>query len=153
VNGKVIDNVEITHGYAILRRRWKSGDLVQLSLDMPVQQITANPNVAADKGRAALQRGPIVYCFEGTDNGTAVQNLIIPPGAEFMPEFRSNLLGGVAILSGNATALLKDRSNPATQLPMKVTAIPYFANANRGTCPMQVWMSQNNDAAKAQNQE
>ncbi|HEY3855880.1 MAG TPA: beta-L-arabinofuranosidase domain-containing protein [Verrucomicrobiae bacterium] len=153
VNGKVIDNVEINRDYASLRRRWKSGDLVQLSLDMPVQQVTANLNVAADKGRVALQRGPMVYCFEGTDNGTAVQNLIIPSGAEFTPEYRSNLLGGVTVLSGNATALLKDGSNPARQMPVKVTAIPYFANANRGTCPMQVWMSQNNNAAKPQNQE
>jgi DUF1680 family protein len=153
INGIFIDNVEISHGYATLRRRWEPGDLVQLSLNMPVQQLTANPNVAADKGRVALQRGPIVYCFEGTDNGTSVQNLIILPGAEFTPEYRSNLLGGVTILSGSATALFKEGSNPARQIPTRVAAIPYFANANRGTCPMQVWMPQNNEAARPQNQE
>ncbi len=120
---------------------------------MPAQQVTANPSVAADKGRVALQRGPIVYCFEGADNGTAVQNLIIPTGTEFTPDYRSNLLGGVAVLTGSATALLKDGSNLATQPKMAVTAIPYYANANRGTCPMQVWMSQNNDTAKTHNQE
>ena len=118
-----------------------------------MQQVTANLNVAADKGRAALKRGPIVYCFEGADNGAAVQNLIIPPGAEFAPEYRSNLLGGVAVLAGNATALFKDGSNPARHESVNVIAIPYYANANRGTCSMQVWMPGNTAAAKPQNQE
>ena len=55
-------------GYAHIRRRWQKGDEVALVLDMPAERIYAHPEVAADVGRVALKRGPIVYCLEGTDN-------------------------------------------------------------------------------------
>jgi len=152
VNGKPVDHPEIVHGYATLHRKWKSGDVVQLTLDMPVERITANPQVAADQGRVALKRGPVVYCFEGTDNGGAVQNLVIPPETEFTPEFRSNLLGGVTVLKGKATALFQTAANEVP-LPFQVMAVPYYANANRGTCQMQVWMPEARAGAKPQNQE
>ena len=153
VNGKPVEKPEISHGYAVLRRRWKTGDVVQMTLDMPVQLIAANPNVEADKSWIALMRGPIVYCFEGADNGAGIQNLIIPPGTDFTPEYRRNLLGGVTVLNGIATAVLETGKNQVTSVPFKVTATPYYANANRGTCPMQVWMPESEQTAKPQRQE
>ncbi len=153
INGKLVENVDIIHGYAMIQRHWKSGDVVQVNFDMPVQRVTANPNVEADKGRAALMRGPIVYCFEGADNGAAVQNLVIPPGTVFTPEYRSNLLGGVTVLNGTATGVFRTGNNQTTSTPFNVTATPYYANANRGTCQMQVWMPENRDGAKPQGQD
>jgi DUF1680 family protein len=147
VNGKSVDNLEIVRGYAVLHRRWKAGDVVQLTLDMPVQLITANAKVEADKNRVALMRGPMVYCFEGADNGTAVQNLVVPAGTKFIAEHKRDVLGGVTVLTGTATALFQDGSRPVTATPWVVTAIPYYVNANRGTSPMQVWMAENQDAA------
>jgi DUF1680 family protein len=148
-----VENLEILHGYAVLRRRWKTGDVVQMTLDMPVQLVTANSNVESDKNRIALMRGPIVYCFEGTDNGAGVQNLIIPPGTEFTPEYRRNLLGGVTVLNGTARAVFLTGKNQVTSVPFKVTATPYYANANRGTCQMQVWMPESQETAQPQRQE
>jgi DUF1680 family protein len=153
VNGKPVEKVEIVHGYALLHRRWKSGDVVQLTLDMPVRRVTANANVEADKGRVALTRGPVVYCFEGTDNGAAVQNLVLPPGTEFKPEYRSNLLGGVTVLNGTAAGVFQSGKEQTTSVPFKVTAMPYFANANRGTCQMQVWLAEDQKNAKPQRPE
>ena len=153
VNGKVVTNPEVVRGYALLHRRWKSGDTVQLALDMPVQRVKANARVEAAKGRVALMRGPIVYCFEGSDNGGAVQNLIIPLGAEFTPKHERNLLGGVTILSATATGVFKTGAKQVVSLPFQVTATPYYANANRGTCPMQVWMPEHQDSSNPQNQE
>jgi DUF1680 family protein len=120
---------------------------------MPVLRVAANSRVEATKGRVALTRGPLVYCFEGTDNGAAVQNLVIPVGTEFTPQYRSNLLGGVTILDATATALFKTASNQVVSVPFKVMATPYYANANRGTCQMQVWMAENENGCKPQNQE
>ena len=120
---------------------------------MPVQLVKANDKVEADKNLVALMRGPMVYCFEGADNGAAVQNLVIPPGTEFTSAYRSSVLGGVTILSGIATALFQDGPNTVTQMPFKVTAIPYYANANRGTSPMQVWMAESQEAAKPRQQD
>jgi hypothetical protein len=153
VNGKAVENLQIVHGYATVHRRWKSGDVVQLALDMPAQLLTANANVEADKNRVALMRGPMVYCFEGADNGAAVQNLVVPPGTEFAPEFKSNVLGGVAVLTGTATAVFQNEANQVTPMPFKVAAIPYYANANRGTTPMQVWMAESQATAKPQRQD
>jgi DUF1680 family protein len=153
VNGKLVENVEMVQGYATLHRRWKSGDVVQLTLDMPVQHVRANANVQADKGRVALMRGPIVYCFEGTDNGAAVQNLVIPPGTKFTSEYQSNLLGGITILHGTATAVFRSSKDQVNSVPFHVTATPYYANANRGTCQMQVWMPKNQQNATPQKQD
>ena len=153
VNGKRVENLEIVRGYATLHRRWKSGDKVELSLEMPVQHIKANAHVEAAKGRVALMRGPIVYCFEGSDNGGAVQNLVIPPGTEFTPKYQPNLLGGVTILNATATGVFKTAANQVVSEPFQVTAIPYYANANRGTCQMQVWIPEQQDGSHPQNQE
>jgi DUF1680 family protein len=153
VNGKVVENPEVVRGYTTLHRRWKSGDVVQFTLDMPAQRIKANLQVEADKGRVALMRGPLVYCFEGADNGAAVKNLAIPAGTEFTAEYRSNVLGGVTILQATATGVFETPLNTVVSAPSKVTAIPYYANANRGTCPMQVWMAEGTDGCKPSKQE
>jgi DUF1680 family protein len=153
VNGKSIETPVIVRGYATIHRRWTSGDVVQLTLDMPVQRIQANSNVAADKGRVAIMRGPIVYCFEGSDNGAAVRNLVIPAGTEFTPEYRDNLLGGVTLLEATATGVFQTPLSAVVSVPFKVTAVPFYANANRGTCQMQVWMPEGQNGASPQKQE
>jgi DUF1680 family protein len=153
VNGKAVEKVEVVRGYTTLHRRWKSGDVVQLSLDMPVVRITARDEVEATKGRVALMRGPIVYCLEGTDNGQAVQNLVISPETKFTSEYRSDLLGGVTVLKGTSTAVFKTAVDKVVSVPFNVTAVPFYANANRGTCQMQVWMAESQERAVAQKQE
>jgi len=120
---------------------------------MPVRRVKANPQVEAARGRVALMRGPLVFCFEGTDNGGAVQNLVIPPGTEFTPEYQPNLLGGVTVLRAEATGVFKTSASHVVSEPVQVTAVPYYANANRGTCPMQVWMPETQGGSSPQNQE
>ncbi|HVV70063.1 MAG TPA: beta-L-arabinofuranosidase domain-containing protein, partial [Verrucomicrobiae bacterium] len=92
LNGTPVEKYDAAQGYASIHRRWKAGDTVDLSLDMPVRRMKANPEVEVDRGRLALKRGPLVYCFEGTDNGEGVQNLVITPETEFTPEYRTDLL-------------------------------------------------------------
>ena len=57
------------NGYVVVTRTWQPGDSVEVNLAMPVQAVFANPNVRQLQGRLALQRGPVVYCMEGVDNG------------------------------------------------------------------------------------
>jgi DUF1680 family protein len=153
INGKAIENLRLAGGYATLRRRWKSGDVVQLVLDMPVQVLKADGNVEADRGRVALMRGPLVYCFEGTDNGGAVQNLTIPPETKFTTSYQPNLLGGAMVLEATARGVFKSPASKVAFVPFQIKAIPYYANANRGTCQMQVWMPEGQDGTTPQNQE
>jgi DUF1680 family protein len=71
---------ERVRGYACLKRTWKPGDSVRVSLPMPVRCIEADPHVRTNAGRVAIRRGPIIYCFEAQDNGGHVEDLVIPPG-------------------------------------------------------------------------
>ena len=67
------------------RRQWRAGDVVQLTMPMPIRRIEAHPRVQADAGRVAIQRGPIVYCFEAVDNGGRVKDIVLPPRSASSP--------------------------------------------------------------------
>src|SRR5690606_26059090 len=85
----------VVKGYARLKRTWQSGDMIQLDLPMPVTRIYADPRVQANNGRVALQRGPLVYCLEGVDNGSNLSALQLPRDAELSAASQPDLLGGV----------------------------------------------------------
>jgi len=128
VNGKAVAP-SMEKGYAILRRTWKSGDTVELDLPMPVHRVLANDGVEADRGRVALERGPLVYCAEGIDNGGRARTLVLPAGIELVAEYRKDLLGGMTVIRAK---------NPTT---FPFTAVPYFAWSNRGEGEMSVWLA------------
>jgi len=151
LNGRETKAFAQTQGYASLKRRWKRGDKVELLLPMPPRRVYANPRVEADAGRVALQRGPIVYCFEAQDNGGTVRNLVLPAGAPMKVEASSDLPGVARVLSGNAQKLnapdwgnrlyvAGDRRPGLSE--SQFMAIPYFANANREPGEMQVWVAE-----------
>lgn len=113
------------NGYAVLNRTWKPGDRVVLTLDMPVRQVVANANVKADRNRVAIERGPIVYCAEGVDNGGKALERTVTAEQSFTPIVVQAKLGGITLLkSGN------------------LTLIPYYAWAHRGPNEMAVWFGQ-----------
>ncbi|MBM4027947.1 MAG: glycoside hydrolase family 127 protein, partial [Planctomycetes bacterium] len=96
VNGKpILSSVE--EGFARLERQWQKGDTIELSLPMPVRRVLPHPAIRANRGRVALQRGPIVFCLEGPDNDGKVANLVIPDDARIEARHRPDLLNGVMI--------------------------------------------------------
>src|SRR5262249_17811144 len=102
VNGQPIE-IKLTDGYAPVTREWKTNDTVELNLPMPVRRIVANDRVQADRGRVALQRGPIVYCAEWPDNpGTHVRSMVLRDVQKLNAEFKPDLLGGVTVIKGEA---------------------------------------------------
>ena len=153
VNGKELTGLRNAQGYARVHRLWKSGDVVKVSFDMRAERLKARSEVAADKGRVALMRGPLVYCFEGTDNGAAVQNLVLSPQTQFTAKHRPDLLGGITVLEAKAMAVFRTSEDKLVPMEFPVTAVPYYANANRGACQMQVWMPETETGAKPQRQE
>ena len=79
VNGEKTDAAScIKDGYLYLKQNWGENDVIELTFDLPVRKIYANTNVREDEGCVALMRGPVVYCFEGVDNGECIQALRIP---------------------------------------------------------------------------
>ena len=129
-------------GYAIIQRRWQPGDTVQLMLPMPVRRVAGHAKVAATRGQVALERGPIVYAFEGLDNDGKLADLFLPATATCTAAARTDLLGGVTVLNLSGAA----RRTEAGEVPVALTAIPYAFWNNRGLSPMRVWLPR--DAAK-----
>lgn len=146
LNGEPVQTeVLMKEGYLYLERAWESGDTVAVSFDMPVRRIRTNTAVRENIGCTALMRGPVVYCFEGVDNGKAIQELSIPRDAQITAQTETEgLLAGMTVLTLTGRrahiggALYTEGEPEITDAQMK--AIPYFAWANRGENQMRVWM-------------
>jgi len=148
VNGRPAA-IELDKGYARLARAWKPGDVIELNLPMPVRKVQAHDLVQDDKGRVALERGPLVYCVEWPDNGGSALNLVVPDRAALKGEFRPGLLGGVEVVTGQVQAVVRAADGvSARALPHNLVAIPYYAWANRGMGEMTVWIARNAETAR-----
>lgn len=139
VNGMPV-NYKIEKGYAVLGRKWKKNDKVEVNMPMDVRRVVANNKIGEDNGKIALQRGPVMYCAEWKDNNGMASNIIIPKGAVFKPEFEAGLLNGVIVLKAEVKSINVDAlgQNVSTQ-STTLTAIPYYSWANRGKGEMMVW--------------
>jgi DUF1680 family protein len=146
VNGEAVD-FQLEKGFAVLKRNWKKGDVIEMNLPMPIRKVIAHDSVKADVGKLALERGPIVYCAEWVDNGGHVLNLMLPQDAELVTEFRDYLLDGVQVIRGKALGLYSD-GTVASNREQDFLAIPYYAWAHRGAGEMAVWLPYQESAAK-----
>ena len=73
---------------------------------MPAERVYAHPGVAADVGRVALRRGPLVYCLEEVDNsGGSVQRLVLPRASALTAEPRGDMLDGIVTVTADAFRL------------------------------------------------
>jgi hypothetical protein len=121
--------------------------VIDLHLPMPVKRVYADPNVKADVGRVAIQRGPIVYCLEGVDNPGALKCLVLPKDAPLTAEYRPGLLGGVTVVKGKAKSVVDD--DPSHDTDVEFTAVPYYAWDNRSPGQMIVWLAEDHSVAAA----
>jgi len=139
-------------GYAVVARQWKKGDQLILDLPMEVQKVIANAKVKDDVGRFAFQRGPIVYCLEGQDNKDGlVQNIMVDKDAKTTTAFNKEKLNEIQEISVEGTGTKRQvNSDELIQVKQKVTAIPYYAWANRGSSDMTVWIPYEASSARPQ---
>jgi len=149
LNGKPA-TYKMEKGYAVIDRSWKQGDKVSLSFPMSVQKIIANDQVVADKKRFALERGPIMYCLEGPDNKDAtVQNIVVDKNATVAAVYKPDFLNGVTVLQMEGSSSSRQLNSDALITSKQtVTAIPYYAWANRGPSEMAVWIPYEASAAR-----
>ena len=130
VNGAE-EKLNVRDGFITLRRAWKKGDVIALHLPMEIRRAKANSKVEADRGRVVIERGPLVYCVEGVDNGGKVLEREIPTASPMEAKFQPDLLGGIAVIKGR-WADGKD-----------LIAVPYSTWGNRGNNEMSVWLRTN----------
>ena len=146
MNGVKIE-AETVDGYVELNRIWDSGDIVELNLDMPVELIGANPAVRANAGKAAIQRGPVVYCIEEADNGKNLSAISIPLKSKLLAEKDGNLFGGAVTVKTEGFRTDSEgwgeslyRPVEGRELPITIKAVPYCLWGNRNPGEMQVWL-------------
>ena len=122
-------------GYLRLHRTWRSHDQVRLRLALPLRCVRGNHQIAATRGQVALERGPIVYAFEGVDNGGDLAQIALPKIDNYTLR-ADECLQGVQVLDLTGAA----QSNDTHAQPLPLTAVPYAVWANRGLTPMRVWI-------------
>ena len=124
--------------YITITRSWKKGDVIELNFPMEVRRIAANDNAEDDRDKVALERGPIVYCLEGSDQADGkVFNKYILNSADIQAHFERDLLNGVVVLDGTANELQQD----GTVKDVTFRAIPYSTWNNRGPQQMEIWVA------------
>ena len=135
VNGERVP-LKLRKGYARISRRWRRGDVVELDLPMPVHRVLSHGRVTENKGRIALERGPVVFCAEGIDNNGSTLDLVIDDKTELAVKYRDDILGGIVTISGHA---LREKDDLRVN-EQDFVAIPYYAWAHRGSNEMAVWL-------------
>ncbi|GAA4853262.1 glycoside hydrolase family 127 protein [Paenibacillus vulneris] len=149
VNGEPIE-VEplIVDGYAYIKRLWQAGDVVELELPMTAQRVRSNPRLRANAGKAAIQRGPLVYCLEEEDNGGLLTAIVLDSKSELTERFDDHLFGGIVVVEAEASRDderewgEEELYRPVTRqaVPHQLQAIPYFLWGNRKQGEMTVWI-------------
>jgi len=150
LNGRDVP-VKLDKGYVSLDRSWKSGDVIELDMPMFIRHVAASENVPADRGRVALQRGPIVFCAEWPDtpNGK-VRKLLLPDDQPLTTRFDPALLNGVQVIEGKGYNVATNEFGHTIKRLQDFKAIPYFAWANRGPGEMIVWIPNSESNVYAQ---
>lgn len=154
VNGEKTDDASIVYnGYIKIKRKWSKHNVIDMEMDMPVEIVEAHPAVRMNCGCIALQRGPLVYCLEETDNGKYLNDIYINRDQDFKVDFKKDLLGGVCTITGTGyrrklndwEGFLYKRGRSDTEQTI-FTAVPYYAWCNRGSGEMLVWIHSNTTA-------
>ncbi len=140
INGQPVSAVE-EKGYYVINRVWKKGDIIDYTLAMDVKRVVSKEDIKANNGRVALQRGPLVYCFEGADNDGKVWDIILPDSTSIDEKKYKVLDENVVALTAQLPTLdISPDGQSVKTVFKKVVAIPYYSWCNRGSNPMQVWL-------------
>ncbi len=149
VNGQRVDG-ELENGYLVINRNWKKGDVVRIHFDMPVRTVIANMRVADDRGRIAVERGPLVYCAEWADNeGVNPHHLLLARQPQFEVETGYGIQNtegdgktfNVIAITAQTQEVGVTREGKIAAKDVRVKLIPYYAWNHRGAGKMDVWLA------------
>jgi uncharacterized protein len=140
---------KLEKGYIRLEQEWKSNDVVDLELSMPVERVHSHPAVRQNIGSVTLQRGPIVYCLEKVDNPVSPFKIFLPRTSQLQASFDESLLNGVVKIKGEALTVEEEdwagalyRSEDYHHKKIAIQAVPYYSWDNRESGQMVVWINE-----------
>jgi DUF1680 family protein len=149
--GQVVPLRPSESGYVIIEREWQTGEEFELELPMAPRLIEAHPSIESTRGCLAIERGPLVYCLEQHDQSAPIADLRLDSLGPLAVRWAPDLLDGVVVVTARGRRV--DNSSWHGQLyrplgsaplgasePVELSAIPYFAWANRGPAAMRVWI-------------
>lgn len=146
VNGEAVD-YRLEKGYLYLEREWKSGDVIEVKLDVSFRFVYSNPRVRDNIGRVSLMKGPRVYCLEEEDNGSYLASIQIDTSTAPVEKEDSELLGGTLCAQLKGKRINYQRSEEELYsghrpeyIEDTFKAIPYCCWNNRSKGEMLVWM-------------
>jgi DUF1680 family protein len=139
VNGQTVSS-SVDKGYFSINRIWEKGDVVEIHFDMEPRTVKANPLVAANRGKIAVERGPLVYCAEWPDNDFSVLSVVMNRKPVFEVEKKPDLLFGITQLKTDAQVISYNAQGKIAVSDVRLTMIPYYAWAHRGSGEMAVWL-------------
>ncbi|MET9174034.1 beta-L-arabinofuranosidase domain-containing protein [Streptomyces misionensis] len=146
------DDAPVDDGWLRLERAWAPGDVVVLELGLEPRLTAADPRVDAVRGCVAIERGPLVYCLEQVDHPGGLDDIVLDTTRALMVRHRPDLLGGVTtvVAAGHRRRIpdagwwpyrsAQAADGPRAAEPLELTAIPYYAWANRQDGSMRVWL-------------
>ncbi|NLX66839.1 MAG: hypothetical protein GXZ19_08765 [Bacteroidales bacterium] len=139
VNGKEI-KAELRKGFALIDRVWKKGDIIELTLPMPLRYSKSIEQVVANEGRICLTRGPLVYAAEGVDNNDVLPNLFITDrnGPTDILTHTDGLMNGIPKVKIPAW-----EKSATGNKAISLFLLPYYAWNNRNDGSMMVWFPEN----------
>lgn len=152
VNGVEGKGTVTPDGYYTIDRKWKNGDKVEVHFDMEPRTVKANNKVEADRGRIAVERGPVVYCAEFPDNDFEVLSAFMNQNPKFTVKNSPDKLYGIVELSTDAQVLNYDDNGRLVAKDVELDMIPYYAWNHRGRGQMAVWLPQQLSAARPMTQ-
>ena len=149
VNGEDIGVKVVAGEFAVINRKWKKGDKINIDMPMPVTMVEGHTRIEEVRNQVALKRGPIVYCAETPDlpKDAHIVDLYLRGDAAVTPVFKSDLLSGVTALEtevrirkdNNQESMYKTVSKPEFD-NVKMQFVPYYAWSNRGEGEMTVFV-------------
>ena len=145
INGKPAECEMEESGYAYIHRDFSANDILTVEFDMTVRKVYTSNKVSANTGKAAIERGPLIYCVEGVDNENDVLSLSLKKGgAVTVGEYLSDKLYGIQELYAEGYRETVSEELYSYEAPeekeCKITLIPYYAWGNRGLNQMRVWI-------------
>ncbi len=148
VNGEKIKGIIKAGTFKKIKKTWKAGDTIRLSLPMNITLVEGHPRIEEVRNQVAVKRGPVVYCIESPDlpNDTSILDVYLSESEEMSVSYKEKFLGGVAVINSNLL-LRKDKKKGLYRTLEKPTwesfptqLVPYFAWSNRGMAEMTVFM-------------
>lgn len=141
INGKEVSS-KLVKGFAKISRKWKKGDIVELTLPMPLHYSKAIDNVVANNERISITRGPLVYAAEGIDNNEILPNVFVPEtnNPNNISTYTDSIMNGIPKVEISAWEKTSSGSKE-----VNLTLLPYYAWNNRDNGSMMVWFPENDD--------